>query len=143
MTQPADPARRDQALQTTGIFRRKPIEADDDSGLERTIGLWQLTAIGLGAIIGAGIFALAGTVAKNQAGPAVSISFLIAGVASACAALSYAEFGGLIPRAGSAYTYGYAVLGCASAGSSAGTCCSSTPRSWPWSRSVSPSTSTS
>jgi APA family basic amino acid/polyamine antiporter len=97
---------------TTGIFRRKPISGDDgDSGLERSIGLWQLTAIGLGAIIGAGIFALAGPVARTDAGPAVTISFLIAGVASACAALSYAEFGGLIPQAGSAYTYGYAVLG--------------------------------
>jgi basic amino acid/polyamine antiporter, APA family len=82
MAQPAH-----QTVQTTGIFRRKPIEADDETGLERSIGLWQLTAIGLGAIIGAGIFALAGTVAKNQAGPAVSVSFLIAGVASACAAL--------------------------------------------------------
>lgn len=96
----------------TGIFRRKPIDdGGDDGSLERSIGLWQLTAIGLGAIIGAGIFALAGTVAKNDAGPAVSISFLIAGIASLCAALSYAEFGGLIPKAGSAYTYGYAVLG--------------------------------
>ncbi|WP_127130558.1 amino acid permease [Georgenia sp. SYP-B2076] len=97
---------------TKGIFRRKPIH--DESGghpFERTIGLWQLTAIGLGAIIGAGIFALAGPVAKHDAGPAVSLSFIIAGIASACAALSYAEFGGLIPRAGSAYTYGYAVLG--------------------------------
>jgi basic amino acid/polyamine antiporter, APA family len=106
-----DHAERASGPQTTGIFRRKPIEADDESGLERSIGLWQLTAIGLGAIIGAGIFALAGPVAKTTAGPAVSVSFLIAGVASACAALSYAEFGGLIPRAGSAYTYGYAVLG--------------------------------
>jgi APA family basic amino acid/polyamine antiporter len=96
---------------TSGIFRRKPIRNEDDGTLERSIGLWQLTAIGLGAIIGAGIFALAGPVAKDVAGPAVSISFLIAGFASACAALSYAEFGGLIPQAGSAYTYGYAVLG--------------------------------
>jgi basic amino acid/polyamine antiporter, APA family len=94
----------------TGVFRRKPIE-QEDSPLERSIGLWQLTAIGLGAIIGAGIFALAGPVAKTDAGPAVSLSFLLAGFASACAALSYAEFGGLIPQAGSAYTYGYAVLG--------------------------------
>jgi APA family basic amino acid/polyamine antiporter len=105
------PPEKSETLETTGIFRRKPIEADDDGGLDRSIGLWQLTAIGLGAIIGAGIFALAGPVAKTDAGPAVSVSFLIAGVASACAALSYAEFGGLIPRAGSAYTYGYAVLG--------------------------------
>jgi basic amino acid/polyamine antiporter, APA family len=95
----------------TSVFRRKPIGGADDGPLERSIGLWQLTAIGLGAIIGAGIFALAGGVAKTDAGPAVSVSFLIAGAASACAALSYAEFGGLIPQAGSAYTYGYAVLG--------------------------------
>ncbi len=99
-------------VRTTGIMRKKPILADDgEGGLERSIGLWQLTAIGLGAIIGAGIFALAGPVARSDAGPAVSVSFLIAGVASACAAMSYAEFGGLIPQAGSAYTYGYAVLG--------------------------------
>ena len=94
-----------------GIFRRKPISTDTDTGLERHLGLWQLTAIGIGAIIGAGIFTLAGTVANATAGPAVTISFVIAGVASACAALSYAEFGGMIPQAGSAYTYGYAVLG--------------------------------
>ncbi len=95
----------------SGMFRRKPITDEADGSLERSIGLWQLTAIGLGAIIGAGIFALAGPVAKVDAGPAVSLSFLLAGFASACAALSYAEFGGLIPQAGSAYTYGYAVLG--------------------------------
>ncbi len=98
---------------TSGFFRRKPIELieDEASGLQRALGLWQLTAIGVGGIIGAGIFALAGAVANEKAGPAVLISFLIAGVASAAAALSYAEFAGLIPRAGSAYTYGYAVLG--------------------------------
>ncbi|MFZ3572951.1 amino acid permease [Streptomyces sp. BH097] len=98
-----------------GVLRRKPIEQIDDteSGgkLTRSLGLWQLTAIGVGGIIGAGIFTLAGTVANGTAGPAVLISFLIAGVASAAAALSYAEFAGLIPKAGSAYTYGYAVLG--------------------------------
>ncbi|OAH11057.1 amino acid permease [Streptomyces jeddahensis] len=101
-----------------GVLRRKPIEhiEEADAGLEserltRTLGLWQLTAIGVGGIIGAGIFTLAGTVANGTAGPAVLVSFLVAGVASAAAALSYAEFAGLIPRAGSAYTYGYAVLG--------------------------------
>ncbi|WKU04375.1 amino acid permease [Micromonospora sp. HUAS LYJ1] len=97
-----------------GIFRRKPVEeiADDtDRGLSRSLGLWQLTAIGVGGIIGAGIFALAGAVANETAGPAVLVSFLIAGLASAAAALSYAEFAGMIPKAGSAYTYGYAVLG--------------------------------
>ncbi|MGW1544892.1 amino acid permease [Streptomyces sp. NPDC002309] len=100
-----------------GILRRKPIEHIEDTevtegtALERSLGLWQLTAIGVGGIIGAGIFTLAGAVANGTAGPAVLVSFLIAGVASAAAALSYAEFAGLIPKAGSAYTYGYAVLG--------------------------------
>src|SRR3954451_13688130 len=100
-----------------GILRRKPIEHIEETEvgegprLDRSLGLWQLTAIGVGGIIGAGIFTLAGAVANKTAGPAVVVSFLIAGVASACAALSYAEFAGLIPRAGSAYTYGYAVLG--------------------------------
>lgn len=102
-----------------GILRRKPIEQIEESeagqagegGLTRSLGLWQLTAIGVGGIIGAGIFTLAGTVANGKAGPAVVVSFLIAGLASACAALSYAEFAGMIPKAGSAYTYGYAVLG--------------------------------
>lgn len=110
------------AGQGSGVFRRKPIdEIEDTRGegeLRRTLGLWQLTAIGVGGIIGAGIFTLAGSVAHGDpangvapVGPAVMISFLIAGVASAAAALCYAEFAGLIPRAGSAYTYGYAVLG--------------------------------
>ncbi|WP_043632586.1 amino acid permease [Nonomuraea candida] len=96
------------------VFRRKPIEhiaTEHEGELSRSLGLWQLTAIGVGGIIGAGIFALAGAVANETAGPAVLVSFLIAGVASAAAALSYAEFAGLIPKAGSAYTYGYAVLG--------------------------------
>ncbi|GAA3308951.1 amino acid permease [Streptomyces cinereospinus] len=100
-----------------GILRRKPIEHIEETEvaegprLDRSLGLWQLTAIGVGGIIGAGIFTLAGAVANGTAGPAVLVSFLIAGVASAAAALSYAEFAGLIPKAGSAYTYGYAVLG--------------------------------
>ncbi|WP_163512485.1 amino acid permease [Fodinicola acaciae] len=99
----------------TGIFRRKPVDAiepeTEGGGLAPVLGLWQLTALGIGAIIGAGIFALAGTVAAQQAGPAVLFSFLVAGVVSLAAALAYAEFTSLIPRAGTAYTYGYAVLG--------------------------------
>jgi APA family basic amino acid/polyamine antiporter len=106
----------------SGIFRRKPIEQIQETaepdGLRKTLGLWQLTAIGVGGIIGAGIFSLAGSVAHGDPakgvagiGPAVLLSFLIAGIASAAAAFSYAEFAGLIPKAGSAYTYGYAVLG--------------------------------
>ncbi|MEC3956356.1 amino acid permease [Nocardia sp. CDC153] len=98
------------------ILRRKPItevedEAPVDERLSRHLGLWQLTAIGVGGIIGAGIFALAGSVANKTTGPSVLISFLIAGVASACAALCYAEFAGMVPKAGSAYTYGYVSLG--------------------------------
>lgn len=77
----------------------------------RTLGVWQLTSIGLGGIIGVGIFVLAGQQAAVNAGPAVALAFLIAGIASAAAALCYAEFAGLIPVTGSAYTYSYAVLG--------------------------------
>lgn len=86
-------------------------ESTTSTGLKRVLGLWQLTAIGLGGIIGVGIFVLTGVAAATQAGPAVVLSFIIAGLASAAAALCYAEFAGLIPVAGSAYTYSYAVLG--------------------------------
>ncbi|MFP3467760.1 amino acid permease, partial [Leifsonia sp. SIMBA_070] len=86
---------------------------DETTGnkLFKSLGLWQLTAIGVGGIIGIGIFTLAGLVANGGpdapgVGPAVLISFLIAGLASAAAAMSYAEFAGMVPRAGSAYTYG-------------------------------------
>ena len=81
------------------------------SDFRRVLGLWQLTAIGIGGIIGVGVFVLAGQQAAINAGPAVILSFLIAGIASAAAALCYAEFAGMIPVTGSAYTYGYAVLG--------------------------------
>lgn len=94
-------------------LRRLPVGADapapDD--LRRVLGLWQLTAIGLGAIIGVGIFVLTGVIAATTAGPAVVLSFLLAGAASGAAALCYAEFAGAIPRAGSIYTYAYATFG--------------------------------
>ena len=105
------------------ILRRMPVdemdEIEKESGagaLAKSLGLWQLTAIGVGGIIGVGIFSLAGLVAHGDVdnpgvGPAVLIAFLIAGLASAAAAVSYAEFAGMIPRAGSAYTYGYVALG--------------------------------
>ncbi|MEV0078545.1 amino acid permease [Nocardia neocaledoniensis] len=98
------------------MLRRKPlVEVEDeipsDERLAKSLGLWQLTAIGVGGIIGAGIFTLAGSVAHSVTGPAVLLSFLIAGVASAAAALCYAEFAGMVPKAGSAYTYGYVSLG--------------------------------
>src|ERR1700754_5241378 len=98
------------------LTRHKPIEqlqaeVGQRKDFRRVLGLWQLTAIGIGGIIGVGVFVLAGQQAAVNAGPAVAISFLIAGIASAAAALCYAELAGLIPVTGSAYTYGYAVLG--------------------------------
>ncbi|HXD38839.1 MAG TPA: amino acid permease [Rhodanobacter sp.] len=98
------------------LVRHKSIEhlqaeAGQRGDFRRVLGLWQLTAIGVGAIVGVGIFVLAGQQAAANAGPAVVLSFLIAGLGSACAALAYAEFSGLIPVTGSAYTYSYAVLG--------------------------------
>ncbi|GAB4587579.1 amino acid permease [Nocardia sp. IFM 10818] len=98
------------------MLRRKPIteveeDVRPDERLAKRLGLWQLTAIGVGGIIGAGIFALAGSVANQTTGPAVLLSFLVAGIASAAAALCYAEFAGMVPKAGSAYTYGYVSLG--------------------------------
>lgn len=86
-------------------------DAETRTDFRRVLGLWQLTAIGLGGIIGVGIFVLAGQQAAINAGPAVVLAFLIAGFGSACAALCYAEFSGMIPVTGSAYTYSYAVLG--------------------------------
>ncbi|MEO8672025.1 MAG: amino acid permease [Tahibacter sp.] len=86
-------------------------EAGTRGDFRRVLGLWQLTAIGIGGIIGVGIFVLAGQQAAANAGPAVALAFIIAGIGSAAAALCYAEFAGMIPVTGSAYTYGYAVLG--------------------------------
>lgn len=98
------------------VTRKKSVEALHQQLLERqqfprTLGLWQLTSIGLGSIIGVGIFVLAGQQAALNAGPAVALAFVIAGIASAAAALCYAEFAGMIPATGSTYTYTYAVLG--------------------------------
>ena len=100
----------------SGLFRRKRIldlqtEAAGDHSLKRALGALNLTMLGIGAIIGTGIFVLTGTVAAQNAGPAVVLSFVLAGVASVFAALCYAEFASLVPMAGSAYTYGYATLG--------------------------------
>jgi len=79
--------------------------------LKRTLSALDLTLLGIGAIIGTGIFVLTGTAAANQAGPAITVSYLVAGVACGFAALCYAEFASMIPIAGSAYTYAYATLG--------------------------------
>jgi APA family basic amino acid/polyamine antiporter len=98
------------------LFRRKSVtqlqaDALTDDRLKRALGATNLTALGIGAIIGTGIFVLTGTVAAQNAGPAVVLSFVLAGVASIFAALCYSEFASLVPMAGSAYTYGYATLG--------------------------------
>ena len=98
------------------LLRRKSVsdlqkEADTDKSLKRALSALNLTTLGIGAIIGTGIFVLTGTVAAVNSGPAVVLSFVLAGVASVFAALCYAEFASLVPMAGSAYTYGYATLG--------------------------------
>src|SRR5947208_4294403 len=98
------------------LLRRKSVtelqtEALTDHSLKRSLGALNLTMLGIGAIIGTGIFVLTGTVAALNAGPAVVRSFTFAGIASIFAALCYSEFASLVPMAGSAYTYGYATLG--------------------------------
>src|SRR3989442_611375 len=97
------------------LFRRKSVtelqaEALTDHSLKRALGALNLTLLGIGAIIGTGIFVLTGTVAAMNSGPAVVLSFALAGIASIFAALCYSEFASLVPMAGSAYTYGYATL---------------------------------
>jgi APA family basic amino acid/polyamine antiporter len=98
------------------LFRIKPLHAlmasaEAAHGLRRVLGPLNLIALGIGAIIGTGIFVLTGQAAANNAGPAIVISMIIAGVVSALAALCYAEFAASVPIAGSAYTYAYATLG--------------------------------
>jgi basic amino acid/polyamine antiporter, APA family len=99
------------------LFRTKTVEQsiaetdEPEHKLKKSLGALDLTVFGVGVIIGAGIFVLTGTVAASNAGPAVSISFAIAGVACALAALCYAEFASTVPVAGSAYTFSYATFG--------------------------------
>jgi APA family basic amino acid/polyamine antiporter len=100
----------------SGLFRKKSItdlqrEAEGDTGMRRVLGPVNLTAIGIGGIIGAGIFVLTGHAAAAYAGPGIVFSFVIAGIACGFAGLCYAEFASMIPIAGSAYTYSYATLG--------------------------------
>lgn len=85
--------------------------SDNVNGLKRTLGRFNLIMLGIGGIVGAGIFVLTGQAAANYAGPAIVLSFAIAGIACAFAGLCYAEFASMIPIAGSAYTYAYATLG--------------------------------
>src|SRR5688572_16815836 len=85
--------------------------AESEKGLKKTLGHWSLIALGIGAIIGAGLFSITGGAAANNAGPAITLSFVVAGLGCAFAGLCYAEFASMIPIAGSAYTYSYATMG--------------------------------
>ena len=103
------------------LTRTKPVDEilatgaelpDDDTGrLHRQLGPWDLTSFGIGIVIGTGIFTLTGVAAKNYAGPAVVLSFVLAGIVSLLAAFCYAELASTVPTAGSAYTYAYATIG--------------------------------
>ena len=99
------------------LWIKKPLEqlllqaADSEKGLKRTLGAWSLVALGIGAIIGAGLFVRTAAAASQAAGPAVTISFIVAAVGCALAGLCYAEFASSIPISGSAYTYAYATMG--------------------------------
>lgn len=100
-----------------GLFKRKPLDlllaeaSDSEKGLKKTLTARSLVALGIGAIIGAGLFSITGLAAANHAGPSITISFIIAAVGCAFAGLCYAEFSSMIPIAGSAYTYSFATMG--------------------------------
>ncbi|MBO9542140.1 amino acid permease [bacterium] len=99
------------------IFRKKSLQllkreqAEHGKGLKRVLGPWSLIALGIGCTVGAGIFIMPGEVAAMHAGPAVVLSFLLAALACALAAMSYCELAAMIPISGSAYSYAYATLG--------------------------------
>ena len=101
-----------------GLFIKKPLEAlqaeanqTGSKSLKRVLGPWSLVALGVGVIIGAGLFSITGTVAAGYTGPAITLSFAIAAIGCCFAGLCYAEFASMIPVAGSAYTYSYATMG--------------------------------
>jgi APA family basic amino acid/polyamine antiporter len=97
------------------LWQQKPVEHFEtemkESKLKRVLGKWGLTSLGVGAIIGAGIFVMTGVGAKEYAGPALALSFVVAGIGCTFAALCYAEFASFLPVEGSAYAYSYATMG--------------------------------
>ncbi|WP_337043331.1 APC family permease [Emticicia sp. 17c] len=97
------------------IWRKKPLsayEADfNNNQLKRVLGRWELTSLGIGAVIGGGIFVLTGVAAHDWAGPALAVAFVVAGLACTFAALCYAEFASILPVEGSAYAYSYGTIG--------------------------------
>lgn len=100
-----------------GLFIRKPLNqlldeaSETEKGLKKTLSAGSLVALGIGAIIGAGLFSITGLAAANNAGPAITLSFIVAALGCAFAGLCYAEFASMIPIAGSAYTYSFATMG--------------------------------
>src|SRR5687768_10984231 len=103
---------------SSDLFRTKSIEGllaesrtTGAGTLRRTLGAWSLVALGIGAIIGAGLFVRTAAAIADRAGPSVTIAFLVAGLGCTFAGLCYAEFASMIPVAGSAYTYSYATMG--------------------------------
>src|SRR4029453_15608412 len=101
----------------TNLLVRKPLEklvveaGDGERALKRTLGPLNLVMLGIGAIIGAGLFVRPAAAIAERAGPSVTLAFLVAGVGCAFAGLCYAEFASMIPIAGSAYTYSYTTMG--------------------------------
>lgn len=106
-----------KSLEMSNLFIRKPLsqllaESErNEHGLKRHLTSWNLILLGIGCVIGAGIFVLTGTASANYAGPALVISFVLSALGCAFAGLCYAEFASMIPISGSAYTYGYATMG--------------------------------
>src|SRR5258707_3785905 len=102
-------------MASDSLFRKKSfaeLQAEADRGLlRRSLGPWNLIALGIGCIIGTGIFVLTGTAASQNAGPALVLSMIVSAVGCAFSGLCYAEFAAMVPVAGSAYTYAYATVG--------------------------------
>ncbi len=105
----ANPLLRKKSI--TGLLAEAADPLDDSSTLKRSLGRWALIALGVGAIIGAGLFVRTAAAAANNAGPAVTYGFIIAGIGCAFAGLCYAEFASMVPISGSAYTYSYTTMG--------------------------------
>jgi len=100
------------------LFIKKPIDRllkeagnEGGEGLKRVLGPWSLIALGVGVVVGSGLFSVTGIVAGSHTGPAITLSFAIAAIACALAGLCYAEFASMLPISGSAYSYSYATMG--------------------------------